>query len=77
MGQTSLLPRLEWQQLRQDMVDCDAMVLPTWLNGADNFAEVIASNAGSILNALTTADKAQLRDLLPAGDDESKDALLG
>jgi len=46
------------------------MHLPAWLNGVDNFADVIIGNANKILDALSFDDKAKLCELLPGEDKE-------
>ena len=48
-----------------DQVDSERGLLPEWLNGCDDFAEVMRENADSILASLDEEDRAKLNRLLP------------
>ena len=63
--------RIGKQGFTNEAVDLDSMLLPDWLNGVENFAEVVKDNADTILNALTSDDKARLCELLPSNDQDT------
>ena len=48
-----------------DEVDPIQLLLPEWLNGSEDFAEVLKENADRILTSLSQEDKAKLKALLP------------
>ena len=56
-------------------VDPIAQLLPDFLNGCENFAEVIKENADRILDSLRPEDKAALKALLPPVGDSAENEL--
>ena len=52
-------------------VDPEEQLLPDWLNGSEDFTEVIKSNADLILSQLSIAEKQDLLALLPKKQDGS------
>ena len=57
-------------------VDEKNQILPDWLNGVENFAEVIRENADGILQSLSNEDKSKLYDLLPTSASETEKAII-
>lgn len=71
MAQTSTLSikqgSVAYQARDYEEVDCDSQLLPSWLSGCENFAEVIRDNAELIFNSLDSREIASLVELLPPG----------